>query len=90
VRRQVTSFAQAGAAARGGAGGRARAGEAAAVEDQAHTLKGAAGNIGATAAMRCARGWRMPPATGILGPEIEDDLAVLRAEPDAWKTGGGP
>lgn len=39
-------------------------GDPVALEEQAHSLKGAAGNLGAERSPRCAPGWRTRPARG--------------------------
>jgi PAS domain S-box-containing protein len=58
------------------------AGDHARVEDQAHSLKGAAGNIGATAVMEVCQRLEDDARAGHLPERMADDLRTLRLELD--------
>jgi CheY-like chemotaxis protein/HPt (histidine-containing phosphotransfer) domain-containing protein len=85
VRRLVTSFLARAPQHAGAIGDALAAGDAQVVEDQAHSLRGAAGNIGATAVMRVceriedtARAGRLPPPGDLAELLHELDLVEHR------------
>ena len=80
VRRLVTSFLDRAPRHLTAIGDGYRADDAKTVEDQAHSLKGAAGNIGAIGVMEACRRIEDAARTGELSAAIADDLRTLQLE----------